>query len=377
MKHPALLLAIVLPACVAPAQAPLEGPAWFQLDDADPDADTLTGYVLRAGRIGGAPPVEIALPPESFAEGPYALAVGSEKSSVVLFGHNDGERSALETVNIDTGARRVIVESSAVLRRAIVDVDSGVVYALVLDQETRAELGVYRFDATPAFDVPARLEDGELVVPGLPRERIGQELFGPTFATLLAIDRVSGALVVQSCGEILCRARSLDLASGALTMRDEIGQGEMLGVVGGTMLAYEAGNGLPCKVLAIDVATGDARVLAQAYGAVLRADENTLVFESGDDPGLLLSRSIDARDDEPSKMLGVFNVTLGVDGEEGDDALHPVMDPSRSNAGVDLPAGLVALGGDGRVAPVRAAPNAFFVRLDDGALFQSATAVTR
>lgn len=359
MKHVAPLLLLAVAGCAGPATLPLEGPAWFQLDDAAPEADTLTGYVLRAGRIGVKATVEIALPPEAFAEGPY--------DGAVLFGQNDGERSTLEMVDVDSGERRVIVESSAVLRRAIVDVDGDVVYALVLDQETRAELGVYRFDLSRTD--AARLEDGELVLPGMPREKVGQELFGPTFATLLAVERSSGALVVQSCGEILCRARSVDLASGALTVRDEIGQGEMLGVVDGTLITYEAGNGLPCKVIAIDVATGAARTMAHAYGAVLRADAATLVFESGDDPGLLLSRSLNAADEEPSKMLGVFDDT-----GDNDDALHPVMDPSRSNAGVELPAGLIALGGEGRVAPVHASPDAFFVRLDDGALFQAAHA---
>jgi hypothetical protein len=362
MKHITPLFLLAITGCTAPAVAPLEGPAWFQLDDVAPEADTLTGYVLRAGRIGLPASVEVTLPPESFAEGPYG--------SMVLFGHNDGAHSALEIVDVDSGARRVLVESSAVLRKAIVDVDGGAVYALVLDQETRAELGVYRF-ALDA-DAPAHLEDGELLLAGMPREERGQELFGPTFATLLAIDRTSGALMVQSCGEILCRARSLDLLTGAVTVRDEIGQGEMLGVVDGTMITYEAGNGLPCQVYAIDVATGAARTLAHAYGAVLRTDDATLVFESGDELGLLFARSLRAPDDEPAKLLGVFDVT-----GDNDDALHPVMDPSRSNAGVDLPAGFVALGSDGRVAPVHASPDAFFVRVDDGALFQAASTNAR
>jgi hypothetical protein len=387
MKHITPLLLVAIAGCAAPTALPLAGPAWFQLDDSEPESDVLTGYVLRAGRIGGAATVRIELPPEAFAEGPYALPNGvTPDTPVVLFGHNDGARSALEIVDVDTGARRVLVESSAVLRRAIVDVDGDALYVLALDQETRAELGVYRFplDAfTDAIPVGARLdapefgrvrglEDGELVLPGMPREKVGEELFGPTFATLLAVDRSSGALVVQSCGEILCRARSLDLASGDVTLRDEIGQGEMVGVVDGTLVAYEAGNGLPCKVLAIDVATGAARTIAHAYGAVFRADEATLVFESGDEPGVLLARTLEARDDEPSKMLGVFDVTGGNDGN--DDALHPVLDAARSNAGVDLPAGLVALGTDGRVAPVHASPDTFFVRLNDGALFATAEA---
>jgi hypothetical protein len=369
MKHatPFLaLLSVAIASCTAAAPQPLDGPAWFQLDDIEPESDVLTGYVLRAGRIGGATPVRVSLPPEAFAEGPYALGGASR----VLVGHNDGARSALEFIDVDSGARRVIVESSMVLRRAIVDVDGGALFALVLDQETRSELGVYRFALDGAAEETMTLEDGELVLPGMAREREGEELFGPTFATLLAVDRSTGALVVQSCGEILCRARSLDLASGHVTLREEIGQGEMLGAVDGTLVTYEAGNGLPCKVLAIDVATGAARTMAHAYGALMHPS-GALVFESGDEPGLLFARTLAARDDEPSQMLGVFDVSAG---QDDDDALHPVLDPSRSNAGVELPADLVALGGDGRIAPVHAAPNAFFVRLDDGALFQAAQA---
>lgn len=372
MKHSAPLLALsllVLAGCTTSTNAPLAGPAWFQLDDKAPESDVLTGYVLRAGRIGEATRVGIELPPETFAEGPYALAddVTGRTSSLVLFGHNDGDRSVLEVVDVDTGERRVIVESSMVLRRAMIDVETGDLYVLVLDQETRLELGVYRFDARRAGQT---LEQGELMLPGIAREKEGQELYGPTFATLLAIDRSNGALVVQSCGEILCRTRSLDFASGAVTMRDEIGQGEMLGVVDGTLVTYEAGNGWPCKVYAIDVATGAARTLAHAYGATMRS--GALVYESGDEPGLLLSRPVNAPDDVPPTMLGVFEVTAG-----DDDALHPVMDPARSLAGVDLPEGLVALGGDGRVSRVGKEPDAFFVRLDDGALFQAAHSLSR
>ena len=241
----ALLLAGGLPGCdaaslsrpVAASPSPLSPPVWFQVDDADPEADTLTGYVLRTGRVGDdtVPGAEVALPPDSFVAGPF----GDE----LVVGQNDGAQSQLEILNAVTGARRVIVRSKDVLRRATWVDDA--LYALVLDQQTREELGVYRFEVTS----DQTLADGTVVLPPLARDET--QAFGPTFATqLLATD---GALVVQSCGELLCRTRVLDRFTGAITLRDELGQGELLGATDSTLVTYEAANGWPCKVLSIDI----------------------------------------------------------------------------------------------------------------------------
>ena len=351
MKHAPLLL--LLAACDLAPRAPVEGPPWFQLDDAAPEDDALTGYVLRAGRVGADPVVRIELPPEAFAAGPFRIGTGD----VVVFGHNDGAQSLVETVDVDTGAHRALVGSSEVLRSALVDADS--LYVHVLEQATRRDLGVRRFRLG---DGVLALDDGELVLPGLAPEVEGEELFGPTFATQLALDE--GSLVVQSCSEILCRARVLDLASGDVVVRDEIGQGELLGAVDGTLVVYEAGNGWPCRVLAIDAQTGAALDAAFAYGAAVAPDGDgraTLVWESGDEPGLLLARALD--DDGPPRTLAVFE----------DDALHPVPNASRALAGLALPNGFVALGGDGRLVDVADfEPHAFLIRVDDGALFETA-----
>lgn len=328
-----------------PLESDMPAPVWFQLDDAAPDSDELTGYVLRAGRVGEPPSLTMQLPPEAFVAGPH--------EDELLVGQNDGARSTLEVVDARTGDRRVLVQSDHVLRRAARSGDE--VYVLVLDQATREERGVFRFSAS-ARDVQ-QLDDGELLLPGLARDTA--MIFGPTFNTILR--PTPDGLIVQSCGELLCRARVLDFMTGDVVLRDEIGQGELIGVTGRTLVAWEAGNAWPAKVLAIDVDSGAATELAFAYGAVLaRADHgaDVLVFENGDTPGELFEQTFT---NDPARLLAVFT----------DDVLHPVPQTDLSLSGLVLPEGFIAIGGEGRVALPGAAPDPLLLRLADGALFQT------
>jgi hypothetical protein len=328
-----------------PLEKDMQAPVWFQLDDAAPDSDELTGYVLRAGRVGEAPSLSMTLPPEAFVAGPH--------EHDLIVGQNDGTRSTLELVDALSGERRVLVQSDQVLRRAARSGDD--VYVLVLDQASREERGVYRFSASA--DHAQQLEDGELVLPGLPPD--AAMIFGPTFNTILR--PTPDGLIVQSCGELLCRARVLDFATGDVVLRDEIGQGELIGVTGRTLVTWEAGNAWPAKVLAIDVDSGAATELAFAYGAVLARAEHgadVIVFESGDVPGEVFEQTFS--DDAP-RLLAVFT----------DDVLHPVPQTDLSFSGLVLPDGFVAIGGDGRVALPGAPPDPLLLRLADGALFQT------
>ena len=153
-----------------------------------------TGQRLTLGRGRRDATRQLALPPESFASGPVG--------GIVLVGDDDGTRSRLRAVDPAAAARR----RSPWRRRSSA--------APILDHGPRRDVRAPRRPARrartsasggvrPAAGRPCRL------LPGLaPDARHGR-----TFSTDLrwASD---GRLAVASCGELACRTRIVDTATG-------------------------------------------------------------------------------------------------------------------------------------------------------------------
>ena len=78
-----------------------------------------------------------------------------------------------------------------------------------------------------------------------------------------------GSLAVQSCGEVSCRTRVLDATwRPAVTLADpELGA--TIGVAGGRLVSYLACRGLPCPIVATDLASGRRRTLVAAAGSAI------------------------------------------------------------------------------------------------------------
>ena len=151
------------------------------------------------------------------------------------------------------------------IRSGILDQALGAVYEHRVDRRTREDLGVWRRSTRGGTAVP--------VLPGLaPDTR-----HGPTFATDLrwASD---GRLAVASCGELACRTRVVDPATG--TVVATAGTGPVVGVLDSRVIAFDVCPGFPCGLLAVDPATAEIRPIAQADGPAALGGP-ALVFRHG------------------------------------------------------------------------------------------------
>jgi hypothetical protein len=150
---------------------------------------------------------------------------------------------------------------------------------------------------------------------------------------------------VQSCGQVACRTRLLDVATGQVTTIDEPDLGDAIGVAGDRLIAYLACRGLPCPVVSVDPDSGARTVVTEAAGfAALAAtlDGVRLVFEDG------------TRPDGPLHVADVMGRTLGrIDALPGQRLVPGSM---RAHAGVAVPAGWLAFAPDGRPATDAAQP---------------------
>jgi hypothetical protein len=205
------------------------------------------------------------------------------------------------------------------------------VYEFRVDRRTRADLGVWRrsLDGSPAV---------RLVPPLGPDPR-----FGRTFSTELTWNLDGTRLVVQSCGEVACRTRLIDPAGGATTLVDEPDLGEVIGVAGDRLIAYAACRGLPCPVIAVDLAGRDRTTLADEAGvAVLLTGPAgpQVVHEVGAGPSPVV-RAVELHGRELRRF------------RPGDDAGRLVPGAARARAGLALPPGWIAFAPDGRALSAR------------------------
>ena len=213
-----------------------------------------------------------------------------------------------------------------------------------VDRASRADLGVWRRSVSPAAE-PARLV-GPIPV---------DARFGRTWSTSLAWSDDGRRLASQSCAELACRTRLIDPQTGATTTVAGIDQGRMVGVADGRLVTYLACRGLPCPIVAVDIATGARQILTTNGGqAVLVRTEAgpRLVHERGAGPQATL-RSI-ALDGTAAREIGPLPDGLGLVGS---------VDGSQVTAAI--PAGWFLLAPTD-AAPARGGPSASLRHLSDG-----------
>ena len=295
------------PACRAAvaSRASSAGVAWFRMDAMLDVAGTLTGQRVTLGMVGGRARV-LVLPPESFASGPV--------EGVVLVGDDDGSRSRLRAVDPAGGCASTIAVESSVIRSAVLDTDLGATFEHRVDRATREDLGVWRLATRGGTAVR--------LLPGLaPDARHGR-----TFSTDLrwASD---GRLAVASCGEVACRTRIVDTATGSVVSTS--GTGPVLGIAESRVIAYDVCPGLPCGVSAVDPATGASESIVAGVGPA-SIGGRSLVFE---------------RDGHLAALDVRTRLATDVAASAGYEA---VRDGSTARAGADLPRGSVLLESIGR-----------------------------
>jgi hypothetical protein len=260
--------------------------AWFRLDPRLDRAGALEGQRLAIGLDGDRSRQIMDLPPESFAAGPFGR--------IVLVGTDDGNTSRLLAVDVAGECAWDLGAESAVIRRATIDPSGTTIYEMRVDRATRTDLGVWsrpfdRGSPTMRFLAPIEVD----------------ERFGPTFTTEFAWDLGGSALVVQSCGEIACRTRVAEPASGSVRAVSEPDLGALVGLDAGRLVTYAACPGLPCPVVSTDLSSGARSTLTDAAAIAIlvrTSDGPRLIHEVFDGPGIAL-RSV-ALDGSPTRDLG-------------------------------------------------------------------------
>jgi hypothetical protein len=316
---------------VARAEAGLG--SWYRLDPTIVDG-VATGQRLTVGTATGTSKA-LDLPVESFAAGPFA---GS-----LLVGSDDGTSSRRALIDIAAGCAWSLGRSSDVVRRATLTPDGTSLIEFRVDRRTRADLGVWR---RPLI---ADAQEERVLPPIEPDPR-----FGPTWLTELSWSDDGGLLAVQSCGEVACRIRWVDLVTGITSGLREPTLGEMVGLTRDRIVVRGACRGLPCPIRAVSLVTGAS---------------NTLVVEAGQ---AVLARGTDGRLEilyEPD-AAGRTLRSVGVDGTRDRQVLADlggrrlVAGPAWASGHVALPAGWLALTTDGR-PPLDGPAHATFRRLAD------------
>jgi len=315
--------------------------AWFRLDPRLDRRGALEGQRLALGIDGERSSWVIDLPAESFAAGPFGR--------IVLVGTNDEANSRLEAVSVVDNCSWPVATEAAVIRRATIDPAGATVYEMLVDRETRADLGIW-----------ARPLDGsrpavQVLGPIVPDER-----FGRTYTTEFAWDLTGPALAISSCGEAACRTRVLDPATGAVQAVAEPDLGSFIGLAGDVLVSYGACPGLPCPIVATGLGTGNRTILTDAgvsAVAVASPDGPRLVHEVVVDTGLEL------------RSVGFDGSSLGSLGPlDNDVRLQPSATVSES--GTRVPAGWVVLGPDGRLPDTGPDAETQLRRISDGTTVQ-------
>lgn len=311
-----------LPARIAATMAPattaeVRGAPWFRLDPVLDGAGALAGQRLTLGLDGDPVARGVDLAAESFAAGPFG--------QVILTGSDDGTTSRLQAVDLATGCSWSVGTERSVIRRATIDPSGTGIYEMRVDRTTRADLGIWLrpIDGGPGHRVlPAPAPDGR---------------FGRTYSTEFTWDLAGDRLAVQSCGEAACRIRVLDPRGGPTVSVDAPDLGLLVGFDGERVVTYGACRGLPCPIVAVELRTGDRRVLAPAAGpavVVATPDGPRLVHEVPLASGRGL-RSV-ATDTGRAADLGTIPDGL---------RLHASL--ARGDVATRLPAGWVLLAPDG------------------------------
>jgi hypothetical protein len=293
------------------------------------------GQRLAVGRAATDVPAFIDLDPESFASGPFG--------GTVLAGTDDGRSSRLSLVSLEAGCAWPVAEAADVIRHATLSPGGRSIVEFRVDRRTRVDLGVW-----------SRPLDG--AAPSRILGPLESDLrFGPTWLTELGWSDDGRTLVVQSCGEVACRFRLVDLGTGGTTLAADPALGDLVGVAEDRIVARGACRGLPCPVIAVDRDGGRPVILADAAGqAVLAKDEAGRAV-------VVHERDVDGRVVAAIRPDGTDARAIPV----AADGRRLVGPASMAGGAVDHPPGWVVFGPDGRL-PVADGLTAVLRRVPDG-----------
>lgn len=321
--------------CDGPARTgPASIGAWYRLDPTVVDG-ARTGQRLSIGVAGTASVRGLELDAESFAAGPF--------SGAILLGTDNGTSSRLSLIDVPAGCAWPIDRSDDVIRRATITPDGGTLVEFRVDRRSRADLGVWR------RRLAGHGPEVRLLPPIDPDIR-----FGPTWLTELSWSDDGSLLAVQSCGEVACRVRWVDMVSGATGMVADPSLGDMVGLTGRLFVAHGACRGLPCPIRSVDLQTGSANTLVAAAGqatAVREGDRTRVVYEIDADGQAVGSIGVDGGDARRLPIDGAHRRLIAGSGWAGGAA--------------ELPPGWVALGPDGRL-PLAGPTGVVLRRISDG-----------
>lgn len=314
---------------------------WYRLDPVLDGDGALRGQRLVAGiggRRGGMPAGVLAR--ESFAAGPFG--------GIVLVGSDDGAASRLHAFDPSDGCAWLLATERAVIRRATIDPAATSIYETRVDRASRVDLGVWRRPLDGAG--PA-----SQVLPPLPVD----DRFGRTFSTTLTWDATGRRLAVQACGEVACRTRVLDPATGDSLTVDDDRLGTLIGLDDARLISHGACRGLPCPIVTTTFAAEASQVLVPDAGP-------GAVIATPDGPRLV--HEVAGAHDRRLRLVAL-------DGSAASD-LGPLPDglqlvvPGAGDSGTTLPAAWVLLAPEGRL-PADAAPSTLRLRhVPDGATVQ-------
>jgi hypothetical protein len=309
--------------------------AWYRLDPTLVDG-ARSGQRLTIGGPGNAGVRGLDLDPESFATGPFA--------GTVLAGTDDGSTSRVSLIDVAAGCAWTVDRSEGVVRRATVTPDGASLIEFRLERRTRADLGIWR----RPLDGRGALE--RILPPIEPDDR-----FGPTWLTELSWSDDGYMLAVQSCGEVACRVRWLDLRSGVGGAVSDPSLGELVGMTGDRLVARGACRGLPCPVRSVELDDGSVSTIVRSAGqAVLVRDgeaRHVVVYERDANGHEMASIGLDdaAERELPAELTG----------------RRLIGSPAWAGAAAEVPAGWIAFGPDGRL-PVTGPVGALLRRVSDG-----------
>ncbi len=308
---------------------------WYRIDPVLADGARI-GQRLAVGRGGDPRPRLVDLAAESFAAGPFG--------GTVLLGSDDGRATTLSLLDVAAGCEWVIAGTSDVVRRATLSPDGRFAYEHRVDRASRADLGVWRRDL--AGDARPVL----VLDPISPDTR-----FGPTWVTTLTWDESGSSLAVQSCGEVACRVRILDIATGEVGLVAEPGFGTLIGITGDRLVAHGACRGLPCPIVSVALDGGQMTIIAEEAGQAV------MVTDDDGRPAVVYEADVDGRRLVRVDPDGAHRVSMDLEA----DGRRLVPSGDRAESAAEAVPGWAAFGPDGRL-PVDGRIPAIYRHVPDG-----------
>lgn len=255
-------------ACAAsPIQADGQGKArltarqgsWWALSGRLDANGGLTGRRLALGQDGTAKLV-LDLGADAMASGP--------NGGIAVVTADDGQHSQVRLVSVDGACSFVVAQTSELARGAIVDPSDGSVIAHLVDRETRADLGTWRYAADGAGDPM-------LVAPALEPDATS----GPIWVTDLRLSADGARLAVQSCTDKGCLTRVFDRARPLVPVaRLEGEQGSIIGFTKDGIATWAQCFGFPCAIQSWSLTTGKAStIVARAESAAVTRNGRFIV----------------------------------------------------------------------------------------------------